>query len=389
MIVWISRLQGIVKPLKIKTMFDSTALEVVIGLVFIYLLYSLLGTLLQEIIATRIKLRQWLLQVAIRRMLDDEKKKIPAGMKKAALPQKVSEVFYSHPLVKYLAADDWLLSSHPAYISKETFSKVVIDLLRGKHAMPGDDFKQQIQASLTAKILQWDSSVRIENNTGTYLNSVWADSQGDLQKFKVYLEQWFDQMMERTTGWYKKYTQVILFFTGLLIAGFFNVDTIKIAHKLQHNPKLRAQVIAQANDFTKAHPNLEKELQQTAESIKSLDTPGSTQSKLIDSAKASYQDSKKLRDSLNKQAAELIKNDIGKVNDVLSIGWDGGFCKNFDATTIIGWILTALAISLGAPFWFDTLNKLMQLRAAITNKNDKTDKSNKGEDVVQNIKRVG
>jgi len=33
---------------------------------------------------------------------------------------------------------------------------------------------------------------------------------------------------------------------------------------------------------------------------------------------------------------------------------------------IIGWLITALALSLGAPFWFDLLNKLMNLRSSLT-----------------------
>jgi len=35
---------------------------------------------------------------------------------------------------------------------------------------------------------------------------------------------------------------------------------------------------------------------------------------------------------------------------------------------ILGWLITALAISLGAPFWFDLLNKLMTLRGSIKTK---------------------
>lgn len=31
---------------------------------------------------------------------------------------------------------------------------------------------------------------------------------------------------------------------------------------------------------------------------------------------------------------------------------------------VFGWLLTALATSLGAPFWFDTLQKCLRLRTA-------------------------
>jgi hypothetical protein len=53
-------------------MFDNVAFNVVIGLVFIYLLYSLLATIVIEIIATKIGLRARNLKEAVDRMLSDE-----------------------------------------------------------------------------------------------------------------------------------------------------------------------------------------------------------------------------------------------------------------------------------------------------------------------------
>src|SRR4051794_32539441 len=52
-------------------MFDNVAFEVVIGLVFIYLLYSLLITIIGEIISTACGIRQRLLRIAIERMFND------------------------------------------------------------------------------------------------------------------------------------------------------------------------------------------------------------------------------------------------------------------------------------------------------------------------------
>ncbi len=31
----------------------------------------------------------------------------------------------------------------------------------------------------------------------------------------------------------------------------------------------------------------------------------------------------------------------------------------------LGWILTAVAISMGAPFWFDMLNKVVAVRSSV------------------------
>jgi hypothetical protein len=50
--------------------------------------------------------------------------------------------------------------------------------------------------------------------------------------------------------------------------------------------------------------------------------------------------------------------------------WLGNF-----GVLVLGWFLTALACTLGAPFWFDALSKLMQLRAAGRKPDEPTAKS--------------
>jgi len=402
-------------------MFNNVALDVVIGLVFVYLLYSLLGTFIEEFIATNIGLRGWVLEKAIKRMLDDDERnfkrkqhdltlqldeinkliaddhspeecknvwqekvrlihKAKEDLHKAhvyalcgSTGKKFSEVFYAHPLIKYLAADTLLLKNKPSYIEPETFAKVVIDLLRGKNMAAGSSDRQPIQNSLTNGLLAWDNNARIEHDTLIYLTSIWADAQGDVTKFDANLVQWFNQMMDRTTGWYKKYTQVILLVVGLFIAIGFNVDTIGIVKTLQNNPTIRDQVLAQANAFSKAHPTLDADLAANARLVAQVNSPK------LDSLK-------QLHDKLYKQATELVGKDISSINDVLAIGWNGGICKNYKWFTPFGWILTALAISMGAPFWFDLLNKLMQLRSSVAPKDDAKTKS---DPAVTPVKRVG
>jgi hypothetical protein len=46
------------------------------------------------------------------------------------------------------------------------------------------------------------------------------------------------------------------------------------------------------------------------------------------------------------------------------LGWHGPIRDNLRWDTLLGWILTVLALSLGAPFWFDVLNKFMNVRYA-------------------------
>ena len=109
-------------------MFNNVALDVFIGLIFVFLLYSLLATIIQEIIATRFAIRAKVLEKAILRMLEDGKTTgdVPYldringilhifNLKSLMKGKKVAPWFYAHPLIKYLAEDNWY--SKPAIIS--------------------------------------------------------------------------------------------------------------------------------------------------------------------------------------------------------------------------------------------------------------------------------
>ena len=256
-------------------MTNIIALDIVIGLVFVYLLYSMLATIIQELLATTFSFRSKLLERAIFRMLEDGKifdRKFSSlkaffKTKNQQLKQgSAINLFYDHPLIKYLSEDK--CKSKPSYITKEAFSKVMIDLLKGEDAELGDDLKPFIENSIKNKTFGTEK-VTISDETHKFLRSIWLESQGDVVAFRKILEKWFDDTMERCTGWYKKKTQYILLVIGLVIAILFNVDTINIAGKLQKDPKLREMVVQQADAYTKAHPNL---LQERAIALKNVES---------------------------------------------------------------------------------------------------------------------
>ena len=348
-------------------MFNSTVLDVVIGLVFIYLLYSLLATIVQEIIATFRSYRARFLEKAIKRMLQDETNH----------SDDLVKLFYNHPLIKYLGESR--ARSKPSYINKETFSKVIVDLLRGDKVNPGDEVKPLIQKSLDTACAKWlNTEAKLGEETVVYLKSLWADAKGDVDKFRALLENWFNETMDRASGWFKRYTQRVLFGIGLSLAILFNVDTIEIAHKLEKDPKLREQMIAHAENFLKAHPDLDKQLEDLRKGSVSMEIANSASLQLL----------KARRDTLLARADRVVKEDLEKTNNVLGLGigsYQFNGCGDF-VRAVFGWILTALAISLGAPFWFDLLNKLMKLRSSVASSSEeKKDKTPDGDSSAKKI----
>ncbi len=367
-------------------MINSGILDIVIGLVFIYLLYSLLATIIQEIISSNFGFRAKILERAIFRMLEDENKfnsrfssvfylfkKTGNGGRK----NSTSGEFYSHPLIKFLGEDN--AKSKPAYINSKTFSKVIVDLLRGDEVKPGDDINLLIQKALNESTTNWGNT-KISNETLSFLKSIWADSQGDVVKFKHSLESWFDETMDRASSWYKKHTQFILFFVGLSIAIVFNVDTLKIVDKLERDPKLREQIVQQADAFVQAHPDLdtklmEKEIEYKKAVAQIAKTDSSINNNFITSIQKDslelekYKLIKSRRDTLLSRAESLIQKDINSVHHSLGLEWESYECKSgwffCFLKSLLGWTITAIALSLGAPFWFDLLNKLMKLRGSV------------------------
>jgi len=418
-------------------MSNNNTLDVIIGLVFIYLLYSLLATTIQEMIAVKLSFRGKFLEKAIMRMLDDDtyarkwevKDMFQMSINKLSKEDKekkktsFSTAFYQHPLMKYLSEKTGLRK--PAYIKAETFSKVVVDLLKGNDLAAGESPVANIQHTLTTGRLKWkyfvhkgsngqpqerkyeetralqrrrivhkekhmtifegetvielesdetdvmlfngqgksDVETIIPSETRDFINSIWVDAQGDVSKFTLYLENWFHETMDRASGWYKRYTQFILLVVGLFVAVVFNVDTIRIAAKLQKDPTLRADMVRQADAFVKAHPNLDAELagrdNATAKVLKST------------------------RDSM--------MHELKVANGTLGIGIDSYSAKDIPdfLLSVLGWLITALAISLGAPFWFDLLNKFIRLRGSVAPSKPKDDKSKSADKELNKIKRVG
>lgn len=345
-------------------MTGSVTLDVIIALVFIYLIYSLLATILQEIIASNImRLRAGVLEEGIKRMLDDDNEQ------DGAIKHLLSTKFYSMPLIKYLGQDK---NKKPSYLAASNFSKTLLDILIGPGAEPGDDFGIKINDTLSNGIPVSEDDKIQKGDTYNFLKSLWADAHGDVDKFRIMLEKWFNDGMDRATGWYKRKTQAILFFISLLIAIFFNLDTIDIVHKLSTNPELTAKIVQQADNFIKAHPDLENELRQQKEILqRELGTSDSIPE--VQAAEKKYQKLKVYQDSLLARADSLLKNEIKSLNGVLGTGiqnykWRGTDCVEnvgYVLLSVVGWLITALALSLGAPFWFDLLNKLMKLRSSV------------------------
>ena len=399
-------------------MFGNVALDVAISLIFIYLLYSLLASIVQELISRMFNLRARLLTKALRHILDNDTRQHNLGylgqftffswcyeqvwgLIYFFLPFKNSpflKKFYDNPGIKSLGEDR--ASSRPSYISPQTFVQSMMHLLRGA----GFDSTKDNEAELIKQNLESGQSL-IGPDTRLHLLNLLEDAKRDAEEFRLKVEHWFDEVMARTSGWYKKQTQVVLIMIGFIIAWQFNVDSIAITRILAKDKNAREQMVELATQRYQAYGQYKDSLKRVMvikeDTIQLIDT-------MIIRPDTVYQVS--MPDEDLDSLYRSLSNDAAEVQNILGIS--RGSCIDGTDTTyariearldtaaskllsgpeqekyhrameavakrnvgcythpyqqngwlvFAGWLITALALSLGAPFWFDLLNKVVQIR---------------------------
>jgi hypothetical protein len=141
----------------------------------------------------------------------------------------------------------------------------------------------------------------------------------DVLHVKAGLENWFDETMQRLQGAYKRWATAVLFAVGAVIAVVGNVSAVDVADRLWHDPVTRQVVIDAAG-----------------------------------------------RAAAGGSPASAAAGVDGLSSIGLPLGWHGisGWGATGWASHLVGWLATALLVMLGAPFWFDTLSRLVSLRTA-------------------------
>ena len=280
----------------------SGALDLAISLSFVYLLVSLACTALGELIASILRLRQRTLGAALKTLLGS------AELKKA---------LYAHPLIKSISQG----STGPSYLPRELFAAATLDLL-SKNPTP------QVQQGLLALARGTGAEAAIQSG----FDKLGAETAA----VKTALGAWFDASMQRASGAYKRKAQLMVFLVAAVLVSSLNADTVAIARALWMRPELRTAIADAAGHAV----------------AQGMPVPGTT-------------------DADFKKALEETNARLTTATDQLSglglpLGWTETALRPGETwpTKLLGLLLTILACSLGAPFWFDLLGKMINIRGA-------------------------
>jgi hypothetical protein len=314
-------------------MFGSTILEVAIGLLFVYLLLSLLCSAVAEYIEAKFNNRAKYLKEGITLLLNDT---AGGGVDLAAQ-------LYAHGLVRPFYRDGTKL---PSYIPSRTFALALWNMASTAAAR---DKPGGAAGGVTADLKAVRAAVATHlpnQELRTALLTLIDEAQGDVEKARRNIEEWYDGMMDRVSGWYKRRTTVLMLLLGFVVAAVVNADTINIANTLARDGALRSSLVAAAEQRLRT-PLVPTTVEGTPEQVDAQATK-------------------------NLRSAHDAVNALG-----LPIGWTRATPTNKDDRRrvpetfgdlflkLVGILVTGFAISQGAPFWFDVLNKFMVVRSTV------------------------
>ncbi len=346
-------------------------LDVAIGMTFLFLLLSLICSAINELLAALSHTRASFLENGIARLLGDD-----------GFAAKLHE----HPLIHCLFADvhpcfkkiGW---DRPAYIPPRNFALALMDTVapstgaRDSSAPPADFLNPAVPpgasapktaADLLAALK--DADQRIPDTVRKGMICLVEAAGQDAARARQNIEDWYNSTMDCVSGAYKRRTQYVILIIGLFVAIFVNADSVAIFRRLSADKNLASAVAASAEGYVNAN------------------RPGASTVK-SDGASPSATEA---REKLNQDLETLDK--LG-----LPVGWDGSTkgsslpslygwgrlgdtaveCKPLLATHWLGWLLTAFAVSFGAPFWFDLLNRFMVVRSTVKPKEKSPEEGSK------------
>ena len=315
-------------------MFGSDVLDVVVGMVFVFLLLSLICSGLNEFIETLVKNRARDLERGIRELVGD-----PTNA------TNFIEKFYNHPLVNSLfkgvySADK--KSNLPSYIPSANFAMAVMDLIKNPP----------------------ETGIKLPPNVKAAYDIFAQQAAGDAVKLQASLEDWFNSGMDRVSGWYRRRAQWILVALGLGVAVAVNADSIAIARALSNDASLRKGLVALAQ--ARANQQSPGGAQNSSPQQPMAGQPTALSPSTAAPASSSLQQ---------------LRQDVADFSQIgLPIGWPSmsgnlpaeGMVKHAVESAPsdlkrhgVGWLLTAIAVSMGAPFWFDLLGKIISVRTSL------------------------
>lgn len=358
----------------------STILELAISMILLYLMLSAACSAIQEIIANMLRWRA---------------KTLEKGIEGLFLSRRFKDELYKHPLIASLCSPNarGQISRKPSYIPSATFALAVLKVATDNNIIAAEPAAVPAAVPVPPPGGPVPPAATPANDPfarpAELLKSLLLGA-ASVDEQRKRIEDWFNDSMDRVSGWYKRTSNAWLWIIGFVLCLLVNADSISLANAFWNDSTLRAAMVAAANEEVR---NPTTPLTTTSGNT----TPSGGSSGAAGTAATGNQPSISNDDAFNR--LNKVRKELAKVSVPLGWCWKSGdkktcFPKLETADTtagadaldprmiidpdlpgspnpcvwwllkLLGIVLTGLAISQGAPFWFDLLQKAVNLRLA-------------------------
>ena len=379
----------------------TALLDTIVSLCLIYLVFAIVVSGVQEWVAQAVGSRGKFLRLGLSRLIDDE-----------AITTRVLQ----HPLIGNFYRDPSTRTKPPSYVDATNFvlalSNVIIrranppetTLASAESPIPSGAAAAQPLSYANLRVALKNLAAQ-RSPLASALLPIVDRAEENLDRALKGMEEWYANGMDRVSGWYKAYAQKNLFLIGFLAAVFANVDSIEIFQTLNRSPDLRAEMAKLAADIGQSgkiggvdvtalrdRPPTEAEWRQilkttidtsesgvigrlpigygclgvienfpTLEHPPSQGTPGQagagTGTATPTGQSAAISTSARVLSTTSTVSVwNNCREQLKLVREHTSIsGW---------LLKLLGFVLTAFAAVLGAPYWFAALSKIVNIRGS-------------------------
>lgn len=327
-------------------MFGSTVLEVAVGMVFVYLLVSLVCSGISDKISEVLNWRARDLEKGIRDLLlggdqemlnklynnnliqslaTKEYKRVSQVLMKTPVVARM--VYQGHPGEALAAKADNTTpepfpARYPTNIPSRTFVLALFDTFVPKEA-GGHTTVADLRNTIATKMP--DSGIKKQ------LLALVTGADAKIEDARTNVGNWFSAAETQMTTMYRQYMFWVSLLIGLGVSVFFNVDSTALVTTLWRDPTERAAVVAQATQYATQSQVAATAASQAAQQINALNLPVGWEIAF-------------------RPTFILYPSDFAHAQSPAGVtAW---------LLKILGWVITAVAGAQGAPFWFDALKKL-------------------------------
>jgi len=308
----------------------TTIVSFAVSMIFLFLMFSAACSAIQEIVSNLLRWRA---------------KTLEKGLAGLFLNEGFKDELYRTPLLEGLCSPNTLgnLTRKPSYIPSATLAMAVLQLAQEKNMN---------LTGAAGALAPTDSLAKTESLLRTILK---GSTTVEDQRAKI--EDWYNDSMDRVSGWYKRKSHMTLWIIGIVVCLAFNADSIALGNAFWNDPTLRAAINEAATDYVKNAPSTEEpkdsfvRLNRVRQQMTTIPLGWCRVSSTTDLQGVCWPN---LAGSIRVRTPVDVP--LGDPRRVV------GGASEWILWKLVGIALTALAISQGAPFWFDLLQKIVNLR---------------------------